>query len=123
MAAGAVDDDASTRYSTGTGQQPGQYLQIDLGRAQPVQRIVYDTGVNLGDYPGGYTVTVSADGRTWSTAVASGTGNGQFIVVALNGAPVRFVRMTLTASSGSWWSVADVRAFVAGGHGAPSTAP
>ena len=30
----AVDDDATTRYSTGTGQQPGQYLQVDLGRAR-----------------------------------------------------------------------------------------
>jgi glucosylceramidase len=26
VASNAVDDDASTRYSTGTGQQPGQYL-------------------------------------------------------------------------------------------------
>jgi glucosylceramidase len=31
--------------------------------------------------------------------------------VSLSGAPVRYVRMTLTASSGSWWSVADVRAY------------
>ena len=34
VALNAVDDDASTRYSTGTGQQPGQYLQVDFGRAR-----------------------------------------------------------------------------------------
>jgi glucosylceramidase len=31
--------------------------------------------------------------------------------VNLTGTPVRYVRMTLTAASGSWWSVADVRAY------------
>jgi glucosylceramidase len=113
VAGNAVDDDASTRYSTGTGQQPGQYLQVDLGRRQSVREIVYDTGVNLGDYPRGYSVTVSSDGTTWSPAVATGSGNGQLTVVPLTGAPVRLVRLTLTVPSASWWSVADVRAYVA----------
>lgn len=59
-------------------------------------------------------MTVSSDGTSWSTAVANGTGTGELTVVPLSGAPVRYVRMTLTGSSGSWWSVADVRAYVAG---------
>jgi glucosylceramidase len=78
-----------------------------------VREIVLDTGVNLGDYPRGYAVSVSSDGASWSTAIANGTGTGQLTVVPLSGAPVRYVRMTLTGSSGSWWSVADVRAYVA----------
>jgi glucosylceramidase len=113
VAGNAVDDDASTRYSTGTGQQPGQFLQVDLGRPLPLREIVYDTGVNVGDYPRGYNVAVSSDGSTWSTAVASGSGTGQLTVAPLTGAPVRFVRLTLTRSSGNWWSVADVRAYAA----------
>jgi glucosylceramidase len=112
VAANAVDDDASTRYSTGTGQAPGQYLQVDLGRAAPLRRIVFDTGVNTGDYPRAYTVTVSRDGTTWRPA-SSGSGSGQLTTVGLSGAPVRFVRMTLTAANGSWWSVADVRGYAA----------
>ena len=114
VAANAVDGDASTRYSTGTGQAPGQYLQVDFGRAIDARRVVFDTGVSTGDYPRGYTVTTSADGVHWSTAVAAGAGAGQLTTVGLSGAPVRFVRLTLTASSGSWWSVADVRAYTAG---------
>jgi glucosylceramidase len=112
VAANAVDDDASTRYSTGTGQQPGQYLQVDLGRLEPVRQIVFDTGSGTGDYPRGYRVQVSSDGAAWSTA-ADGSGSGQLTAVPLSGAPIRFVRMTLTQSSSSWWSVADVRAYVA----------
>ncbi|MGZ6690138.1 MAG: discoidin domain-containing protein [Solirubrobacteraceae bacterium] len=113
VAHNAVDDDATTRYSTGAGQQPGQHLQVDFGRPERVRKLVFDTGVNLGDYPRGYSVTVSSDGTTWSSPVASGVGSGQLTSVRLSGASVRYVRMTLNAASGSWWSVADVRAYVA----------
>ena len=112
VAANAVDDDASTLYQTGAGQQPGQWLQIDFGHLEAVRQIVFDTGVNLGDYPRGYTLQTSTDGTTWTTA-ATESGSGQFTSVPLSGTPIRFVRLTLTASSGSWWSVADMRAYVA----------
>jgi glucosylceramidase len=112
VAANAVDDDASTLYQTGAAQQPGQWLQVDLRRLQPAREIVFDTGVNLGDYPRGYTVQTSANGITWTTA-ATGAGSGQLTSIPLTGRPIRFVRFTLTASSGNWWSVADVRAYVA----------
>ena len=117
MAANAADGDASTRYSTGAAQAPGQYLQVDFGRPVAARQVVFDTGVSTGDYPRGYTVTTSTDGVTWHTAVASAAGTGQFTTVPLTGAPVRYVRITLTAASGSWFSVADVRAYTAGqGH-------
>ena len=56
VAANAVDGDASTRYSTGAAQAPGQYLQVDFGRAIPARQVVFDTGASTGDYPRGYTV-------------------------------------------------------------------
>jgi glucosylceramidase len=111
VAGHAVDDDATTRWSTGTGQTPGQYLQVDLGRTRRLIRFVLDTGASTGDYPRGYTVTTSTDGTHWTTS-ATGTGTGQLTRVELNGTAARFVRTTLTSSSGSWWSVADVRAYV-----------
>jgi hypothetical protein len=57
-------------------------------------------------------VTVSSDGKQWSTAVANGVGSGQFTTADLRGRRVRFVRITLTAAApDNWWSVADVRAY------------
>ena len=110
VAARAVDDDATTRWTTGTAQQPGQYLQVDLGRVQPVRRISFDTGAAVTDHPRGYTITASADGDRWWTAAGSGTG--QFAEADLRGRPVRYVRITLTAAApANWWSVADVRAY------------
>jgi glucosylceramidase len=57
-------------------------------------------------------VTVSLNGTDWSPPVATGAGSGQITTINLDGRPVRYVRITLTVSTGSWWSVADVRAYV-----------
>ncbi|MCO8275429.1 discoidin domain-containing protein [Actinoplanes sp. TRM 88003] len=108
-AALAVDDDASSRWTTGAAHQPGQFLQVDLGRTRSVGRIVFDTGADLGDFPRGYAITASADGKRW-WPVAS-TTTGQLTEGDLKGRSVRQVRITLTTAAGSWWSVADVRAY------------
>ena len=111
LAAHAVDDDASTRWSTGTAQASGQYLQVDLGCRTRISRLVLDTGAGTGDYPRGYTVSVSDDGRRWSRPIATGAGTGQLTAIAMGDRPTRYVRITLTAGAGNWWSVADVRAY------------
>jgi glucosylceramidase len=116
VAANAVDADASTRYSTGEGQGPGQYLQVDFGKKIPARQVVFDTGVSTGDYPRGYEIQVSPDGTHWDTVVPAGVGTGQFTTVDLDGRPIQYVRLSLTGNDpNDWWSVADVRAYVAGG--------
>ena len=116
VAADAVDGDASTRYTSGATQAPGQYLQVDFGKPVAARQVVFDTGVSLTDYPRGYSVQVSSDGTHWTTAVASAVGTGEFTTVNLSGRPVQYVRMTLTTAdpNNDWWSVADVRAYVNG---------
>jgi glucosylceramidase len=118
VAANAVDGDASTRYSTGEGQAPGQYLQVDFGTAIRARQVVFDTGASTGDYPRGYAVQTSGNGTDWNTVVSAGSGTGQFTTVDLPGNPIRYIRLTLTtADPNDWWSVADVRAYVAGEGG------
>ena len=107
----AVDDDATTRWSTGAAQQPGQYLQIGFTRPRHLSTLVLDTGASTGDYPRTYAVQVSDDGSNWTGPVATGAGSGQITTIGLPPAATRFVRVTLTGSSGNWWSVADVRAY------------
>ncbi len=115
VAANAVDGDASTRYSTGEGQAPGQYLQVDFGKAIPARQVVFDTGASTGDYPRGYTVQTSTNGTDWNTVLAQGYGTGQLTTIDLPGRAIQYIRMTLsTADPNDWWSVADVRAYVRG---------
>ena len=109
-AAKAVDDDASTRWTTGTAQQPGQTLQVALGTVSRARLLVVDTGPDLTDYPRGYAVSTSVDGTTWSASV-TGSGAGQLTRIALPADPFRYVRIVSTGSAAQWWSVADLRIY------------
>jgi glucosylceramidase len=109
-AALAVDDDASTRWSSGRAQAPGEYLQVDLGSRKRFDRIAIDSGDNLGDYARGWQVQVSDDGVVW-TPLASGTGTAQLTNVDAPHTSARYIRVTSTGSAGNWWSIADLRLY------------
>src|SRR4029453_13918599 len=42
--AAAVDGDASTRWTSGQAQEPGQYVQVDLGSRKAFRRGAIDSG-------------------------------------------------------------------------------
>ena len=111
-AGNAVDDDATTRWTTAAPQQPGQYLQVDLGGVRTIRRVVLDTGIDSGDHPRGYALFTSADGEHWSdTPVASGNAEGQLTTIDIAAMQARFLRVVATATAPQWWSVADLRVY------------
>ena len=70
-----------------------------------------DAAYRTGDFPRGWTLQTSDDGTRWRTA-ASGTGSGHLTTIDLpRTTRARFLRVVSTASSGSWWSVADLRLY------------
>jgi glucosylceramidase len=108
----AVDDDATTRWTTAAAQAPGQYLEVDLGRSQAVRRVVLDTGADTGDFPRGYALFMSADGVHWSASpAATGAGGGQLTTIDVAPTAARFLRVVQTATAPQWWSVADLRVY------------
>jgi glucosylceramidase len=111
VAAHMIDDDASTRWASGTGQEPGHYVQVDMGRSMELRRVVLDAGTSAGDYLRGYSVQLSSDGTNWSTPVATGNGAGQITAIDFPCQSARYVRVTSTASVGNWWSLADIRMY------------
>ncbi|MEU1471878.1 discoidin domain-containing protein [Streptomyces sp. NPDC005761] len=106
----ATDADGTTRWSAGAAQAPGQYVQLDLARRTTFRRVAIDSGDNLGDYARDWQLSVSDDGRRWRT-VGRGTGTGQLTTVDLPPTSARFLRVTQTGTSDSWWSLADVRLY------------
>jgi glucosylceramidase len=106
----AVDGDAATRWSSGAPQAPGQYLQVDLGRRTTFDRVSVDSGGNLGDFARAWTLEASDDGITWRT-LATGASTGQLTEIDVPRTRARWLRITNTGTSGSWWSVADVRLY------------
>ena len=109
-AAAATDDDATTRWSPGAAQAPGQSLQVDLGRVQRVRRVVLDTGADVGDFPRGYSLLTSTDGTHWRE-VARGAGTGQLTTIDIPATAAPYLRVVQTATAPQWWSVADLRVY------------
>jgi glucosylceramidase len=107
----AIDDDATTRWTTATSQQSGQFLSLDLGRSRNVRRLVLDTGADVNDFPAGYLLSTSTDGVNWGAPVASGGGLGQLTVIDLPPTHSRYLRVTQTSTAAQWWTVADLRVY------------
>ena len=113
----AVDGDAGSRWTTGTPQQPGMWLRIELPEAAEVTAIGLDTTQSGGDFPERYEVYASADGVTWGTAIATGAGSKKDPVIRLPVTTTRFLKVVQTGKKdGLWWSVHELRLF---GEGNP----
>jgi glucosylceramidase len=109
VAASTVDDDATTRWSTGAAQAPGQYVQVDLGHRRRIARVVLDTGAGTGDFPRAYALHVSDDGTTWGDPIVTGSGAGQLTAIDFAPRKARHLRVVATVAADSWWSIADLR--------------
>jgi hypothetical protein len=105
----ALDRNSLTRWDTGTRMQNGQWFKVDLGTAQTFNQVVLEYTGSADDFPRGYVLAISDNNATW-TDVKTGAGSSGSTTITLNGAvTTRFVRVTQTGSSGSWWSIHEFR--------------
>jgi hypothetical protein len=98
----------STRFSTGTDQAAGQYLEVDLGEPQSFDQLEMLVPNSATDYARAYNVEVSTDGTSWTT-VATCTGTGTPEVATFPTQTAQYVMVVLTtANSSYWWSVDEL---------------
>lgn len=107
----ALDGNFDTRWSSGQPQSAGISFQVDMGSVQSFRSIALDCGASGGDYPRGYQVFVSSDGSTWSSSIATGQGSGGYTMITFPQQSARYIKVVLTAGSGSWWSIDEFYAF------------
>ncbi|MDB4558246.1 discoidin domain-containing protein, partial [Akkermansiaceae bacterium] len=67
---GCIDHDIDSRFTTGKIQSPGMWVQVELPKVSELTQITLDAGTSTGDYPRGYEVAASLDGKTWSKPIA-----------------------------------------------------
>ena len=114
--ANAIDGNISTRWSTGVPQAPGQWFEVDMGSTNTFYRIVLDATPSPSDYPRGYQVTLSNDGISWGSPIASGAGSSAVTTINFATNAARFIRVTQTNSvSGLFWSIHEFNVFGTGG--------
>ena len=106
----AVDGDSKSRWTTNGNQTPNQWFQIELPKVSKVSEIILDSRDSGSDYPRGFEVTVSLDGKGWSKPLAKGSGNTALTTIGLPRAEAKFIRITQTGSAdGKFWSIHDLQ--------------
>jgi O-glycosyl hydrolase len=102
-----LDDNPGTLWTSGESQDTDLSLTVDLGSTQTFTELSLDVGADIGGYLRSYRVQVSDDGATWHSIVR-GPGRTGEMIIALPETTARYVRISSTARSGSWWSIAEL---------------
>jgi hypothetical protein len=120
-------------WSSGVPQAAGMWLAIELPQPAMVTELQFESAMGGGGrggrgaapgaappapvvgYPRGYTVEVSADGKTWSKPVAQGKGEGQRTAITFAPTRARLVRITQTdtVADAPAWSIRNLRVYEA----------
>ena len=110
--AAAIDHDPKSRYTTGATQKPGMWFQIEFPSETTLKTIVLDSTSSGNDYPRGYEVHVSDDGKNWGQPVAKGVGSGPVTTIQIPaGTKSHFVKITQTGQDGFYWSIHELTIF------------
>ena len=108
----AVDGNLGTRYDTATPMRPGMWFQVELPAAKAVSGLRLDAAGSPGDYPRGYEVTVSMDGKTWAAPVAKNKGTQPLVEIFFDHVKAKHIRITQTGSTaGLFWSIHDLQIY------------
>lgn len=106
----AIDGDEKTRYTTGKTQKKGMWFEVELPKTALVKGVALDCRKSARDYPRGYEVTLSQDGKNWSSPVAGGVGAKGEIEAWFLPTKAKFVRVTLDRDGDSklYWTIHEI---------------
>lgn len=109
----AIDGNPESRYTTGKPMTPGMWFQIELDQKTPVSGLNLDTRNSENDYPRGYEIRLSKDGKKWSEPVASGPATkAPFLEIGFPPVPTKFIRIIqLGSAPGNFWSIHELEVF------------
>ena len=108
----AVDGNLGTRFDTATEMIPGMWFQIELPEVMEVSGLRLDSAGSVLDYPNGYEVTVSVDGKSWSSPSVKGKGTQPLTEIYFRGVKAKFIKIIQTGRRpGKYWSIHDLQIF------------
>ena len=113
----AIDGSATTRWTTGANQANGQTFQLDMAVPETFTGLTVDAGTSTGQYPRGYQVFVSSDGTNWGSAIATGTGTTELLVINFPIQTARYLKIVQTGTATTPWAIQELNLWRACGAG------
>ena len=107
-----IDSVASSRWTTGTPQENGQTVTIDLSESLSFDQILLNSSGSSNDYTRSFTVFVSSNGSDWGSAQVSGSGEGAITSIEFPVQTQRYIRISQTGSSANFgWPIDELEIF------------
>jgi len=121
-AGAALDGDPRTRWDTGDAQREGNAFTLDLGRPTLFRCLSLRFGPSALDFPRGYAMEVSADGRSWTEVAREETlllpilsfaaPKALAVDISIDPVTARFIRVTdLGQDRKFYWSVYEANLY------------
>ncbi len=134
----AADRDAATLWSTGRPKRGGEWLQVDLGRVEPVALVRWLPGTYQ-EVPNGLTLELSRDGSAWQKVIDLPGYMGPLywsagvpmrhvrsgrVELRMPPTPARYLRITQLGANAIWpWTVRELFVYAAAGEPAAPASP
>jgi len=108
----AFDGNLNSRYSTNQSMKPGMWFAINMLKSYNLNSILLDTQQSKGDYPRGYAVSISDDGKTWSSPIVEGKATTAITEIRFpKGVSAQFVKIEQTGEHGLFWSIHELKVY------------
>ncbi|MCI0475868.1 MAG: discoidin domain-containing protein [Anaerolineales bacterium] len=108
LVARALDGDPLSFWESGAPQKPGQWFRLNLGAPRLVDGIQFlSPGKN---FPAGYLLRVSADGRTWIEIARVRSGNPFDVMPIFAPIQIQYAQIDLLAASPTPWMISEILA-------------
>ena len=105
-----TDGKLTPRWDTGTYMKPGMWLEVEFPQVHRINSIKLDSGHSLHDYPRGYEVKVSIDGKNWKTVI-KGSSTSPVTDIHFSPEQAKFVKVILTKAYAKFWSIHEMDIF------------
>jgi hypothetical protein len=111
--AGAIDGDATTRYTSGQTQNGTEFFTLDFGATVSITGITLDDTASPKDFPIMYKAEYSTDGTTYVGFTPAVTGAGAITTaITFPKTSMRSIKISqtgmVTAPATSWWSIHEI---------------
>lgn len=102
--ANLIDGNTSTVAWTSDAQHVGDYIQVDLGKAQTVDTLTITSPSGTADICTNANVKVSVDGSNWIDIDTYSGGTAPFNI----NSNVRYIKVEITQAKNNWWQIAEI---------------
>ncbi len=107
-------------WRSDTGQEPGQWYQVDMGTKRSFTRVEFDTGAQIWDFPRAYELYVSQDGEHWGSPIASGKNEQSVMRLSFPLQNARFIKIVLTSKTWRQWFIGNFQVYAPFGATTPA---